>query len=180
MANRNDEIRKTTMKKLAAMIFAASLLAPIMASAGGAAPTVTVGECLSLRAALMELDGHVALDKNGAPLMTVNARGLQQPVTIPYKFGPGVVDKLADDRVLVDALLANEQKADADRREKETAAGAVGGDPVARKLADEEAAALAKPCPIADKLETVTDTDLNIDFNNLPPSVVAGLKPIRK
>lgn len=169
------------MKIVSTVIFLTISL--LTANANATPPTllpVTVNECLNLRTAIIALDGHVALAANGSALMAPDARGVQRPVTVPYKFAPGVIAKLADDEVMLDKLFADEQAEAQARKMKETGGGKLGGKAIDDDLNAETLAALAKPCPVADKLETVSDAELNIDTNNLPPSIVAGLKPILK
>lgn len=168
------------MKHLLTVVFLTAILAATGARAASPAPVITVSQCIDLRSAIIALDGHVALAANGSALMAPDARGVQRPVTVPYRFAPGVISKLADDEVLLDKLFADEQAEAQARKEKETAGGKLGGKTIDDDLNAETLVALTKPCPVADKLETVSDAELNIDTNNLPPSVVAGLRPILK
>lgn len=167
------------------VIFLVALFMPAIVFAAGneadpPAISLTQRECLDLRSAIAALDGHYATDAAGNVVMAVDARGNQHPVQVPYKFAPGVVDKLATDTVTLNKVYADVEAA-AQARLHTEAPGQTTVDPVSEvgvRLQQEYAEAMKKPCPEAAKLERISRADLKIDLNQIPPSVDAGLMPI--
>jgi len=139
----------------------------------------TVQECLNMVSALVALDGHPALNDKGEPIM-VPSDGVHpaHPVIVPYKFAPGVVQKLAHD----ETLLASFDREIQETKHNIMAKLAPGKAEVKQGDLEYEAVFKAandmmlKPCRI--EFEKISEKALRPDENHLPPSVVAMLAPL--
>lgn len=150
------------------------LLSPALAQTDP--PVMTMGDCQALNTALKALDGHVATDDAGRPIMKLGERGGETPLIVPYTFAHGVIEKLADDETMLDKIVETIAAGSRARMAKEAPGETkVKPDsPVGIRLQVMYQEALAKPCPVT--LVKIKTADLKIDDNRLPLSVVSALR----
>lgn len=139
------------------------------------APKITVREALVLAAALRLLDGHTVIVKQPG--------GTETTVLVPWEFGSGLFRlRVANDLAIVSAV---EQAMDRARlsmiRETMQRTGKdelKPGTPEYDAFQKQYSEALDAPAPGAADLAHIKASELRLDKNEIPPTVIAGLKPI--
>lgn len=136
-----------------------------------AAPTLLDAQALDM--ALKSLDGHpVVIKRNGT----------EETVSVPYEFGSGSLRlRIANDISIVDAGL---KALDETRRgiiKEHLKPGQTEikvGTPAFEQVQEEYRQALAAPLPRAGELSRIKASELKLDQNEIPVTVLQALKPV--
>jgi hypothetical protein len=147
-----------------------------LAHAGDVKPTsITVREVLSLAQGLRNLDGHI---------IVIKRNGQDDTVMIPWEFGSGSLRlRIANDIAITDAVVSKAEQA---RQSifKEALAKA-GGVPELKPNTPEYAAFLKQYEDLLDQqapggldLAHIKASELKLDKNEIPVTVLTALKPI--
>jgi len=135
---------------------------------------ITVRDALGLAQGLRNLDGHLVVIKRG---------GQDETVMIPWEFGSGSLRlRIANDIAILDRITtAAEQVRQALVKEALHNAGATELKPGAPETAEflkQYEEALDQPASGAQDLARIKASELKLDRNEIPVTVLTALKPI--
>lgn len=160
------------MKRLA--LIAAVLTAAASPVRSGEQAKMTVADVLALSTALRNLDGH---------MIVVKQNGTDGTVMVPWEFGNGRLRlRIANDLSIVDAAvkIANDAQAAIFKEvtKKFNVTALTPGTPERTEYDAQIAELMKQPAAGEHDLAKIKASDLNLDKNEIPVSVLSALKPI--
>jgi hypothetical protein len=165
------------MKTLTGLLVGVLVLTPVPAAFADEAAPITIRDALALATALRNLDGRMQVVKQ--------AGGAEGTVMVPWEFGSGALRlRIANDLALVTAV---EKKAEDARvaivKEvlRKMGPGAVGfqqGTPEYDDFMRQYNEVLDGPAPGARDLSRIKASELKLDKNEIPVTVLQALRPI--
>lgn len=151
------------------ILFAAALIAPVAAG-----EKLKVQDVLQVSTALRNLDGHMVVVKQGTA---------ENTVMIPWDFGSGSLRlRIANNISILDAAAKNvEDSRQAIIKEimkKGNLTEIKPGTPEFEDFQRQYADVLVQPAPGTQDLARIKASELRLDKNEIPPTVLSALKPI--
>lgn len=161
------------MKLLGLIALAAAIGSP-SAGFSGEAPKIPVRDAIVLATALRNLDGHLAI---------VKQNGQEGTVMVPWEFGSGNLrQRITDDLIIAAQVeLATDRTRQNILREIAKKAGAVKVDPGTPEFEEFQRQyneVLDSPAAGTEKLERIKVSELKLDKNEIPITILAAMKPI--
>lgn len=160
------------MKRLAtAVLIAAAFIAPGLAEA---ADKITVGQTFSLATALRNLDGHMVVIKQG---------GAENAIMIPWDFGSGSLRlRIANNLNILDAVAKMvEDTRQNIVKEITKKSGTTEIKPSTPEMDDYQKQygdVATQPAAGTQDLARIKASELRLDRNEIPGTVLSALKPI--
>ncbi len=163
------------MKKLYLALLAASVATPAFA-----ADKITVLQATQLSTALRNLDGH---------MVVVKQNGADATLMIPWDFGSGVLRlRIANDIAIVDDVLKRAEEARLgivrellkkfEARTGEKATDLKAGTPEFDEFQKQYLEMIAQPAGGSQDLARIKASELKLDRNEIPVTVLSALRPI--
>ncbi len=153
------------------------VLLAAMISPAVAAEKITIGQAFPLATALRNLDGHMVI---------VKQNGVDNTIMVPWDFGSGAFRlRIANNLSILDAV----QKAVDDSRvaiikeiikksANPSATEVKPGTPEFDELQRQYAEMMTQPAPGTQDLARIKASELKLDRNEIPVTVLTALKPI--